>query len=73
LKVLKLTNNWIRTISSAISNGKPVLIEHIDETLDPGLETVLSKAYYEVEGRTFIRFGDKDILYEKDFRIYLTT
>ena len=60
-------------MSLAISNGYPVLIEDTNETLDPGLETVLSKAFYEVEGSTMIRFADNDIFYNKDFRVYLTT
>ena len=68
-----MTGNWIRTLTNSIPNGSPVLIEGIDETLDPGLESILSKGFYEVEGRIMIRFADNDIIYHKDFRLYMTT
>ena len=48
LKIIKLQGNWIRTITNAISNGQSVLIEDVDETLDPGLDNILAKAFYEV-------------------------
>lgn len=57
----------------AIPNGYPVIIEDVNETLDPILDSVLGKAIYDCEGRTLIRFADKEIDYHKDFRIFLTT
>lgn len=57
----------------AIPNGYPVIIEDVNETLDPILDSVLAKATYDCEGRTLIRFADKEIDYHKDFRIYMTT
>ena len=73
LKILTITGNWIRILANAIPNGSPVLIEDLDETLDIGLESILGKAFYDVDGRTMIRFGDAIILYHKDFRVYFTT
>lgn len=57
----------------AIPNGFPVLIENVDETIDPILDTVLSKSFYKSDNRTLIKFSDKDIDYSKDFRLYLST
>lgn len=47
---LKFQGNWIRDLSKAISNGLTVLIEEVNEVIDPGLDTLLIKAFYEVEG-----------------------
>lgn len=58
LTVLKLSGNWIRNLASIIQNGYACLIEDVDETLDPGLDSILAKAVYESEGRLLIRFGE---------------
>lgn len=57
----------------AIPNGYPVIIEDVDETIDPVLDTILSKNVYDADGRTLVKFADKEVDYHKDFRIYLTT
>ena len=43
-------------MEKAVRNGYPVIIEDVDETIDPALETILSKDYYEQDGRTLINF-----------------
>lgn len=50
-----------------------MLIEDVDDTLDPAIDTLLSKAYYEADGRLLIKLGDKEIGYHKQFSLYLTT
>jgi len=32
-----------------------VLIEDVDDSLDPDIDTVLAKAYYEADGRLLIK------------------
>jgi dynein heavy chain len=55
-------------------NSYPVLIEDIDETLDPSIEPILAKNYYEEEGRKLMKiFGDKIMDYHNEFRLYMTT
>jgi len=45
LVVTKLSNDkFLKMIESAIRLGQPVLLENIDETLDPSLEPILSKS-----------------------------
>ena len=74
LQVVKFSNpKFLSTMGFSVTNGYPILIEDVGETLDPGIEQILSKNYYDAEGRTLIKFGDKDIDYHKDFRLYMTT
>ncbi|KAK9823491.1 hypothetical protein WJX72_003121 [[Myrmecia] bisecta] len=74
LRIVKLTNaNFLRTLENSIRIGNPVLIEDVEETLDPALEPVLLKQVYKQAGRTLIRLGDTDIDYEPNFRLYITS
>ena len=44
LKVIKLSDpNYLRTLENAIRIGTPVLLEEVEETLDPSLEPILLK------------------------------
>lgn len=58
----------------AVANGFSVLIEDVDETLDPAIDTILGKDFYESpDGRTLIKFADKEIDYDQRFNLYLMT
>ena len=50
-----------------------MFIEDVDETLDPSIDTILSRAIYESEGRHLVRFADSDLDYDYRFRLYLAT
>uniref|UniRef100_A0AAY4DWD2 AAA+ ATPase domain-containing protein n=1 Tax=Denticeps clupeoides TaxID=299321 RepID=A0AAY4DWD2_9TELE len=74
LKVIKLTDTgFLRTLENAIRLGTPVLLEELQETLDPALEPILLKQTFVSGGRTLIRLGDSDVDYDKNFRFYMTT
>ncbi|CAI8029533.1 Dynein heavy chain 6, axonemal [Geodia barretti] len=74
LKVIKLTDpNFLRTLENAIRIGTPVLLEEVEETLDPSLEPVLLKQTFMQGGRLLIRLGDSDIDYDKNFKFYMTS
>ena len=45
----------------------------MEESLDPSIETILAKQTKEVDGRILIKFGDSDIDYDKDFKLFITT
>lgn len=69
-----MTNpNMLRTLETCIRNGVPMLIEDIEEFIDPSLDPVLQKATYVNAGRLLIHLGDQDIDYDPNFRFYLTT
>ena len=74
LKVIKLTDgNYLRTLENAIRMGTPVLLEEVEEALDPSLEPILLKQVFTKGGRLLIRLGDTDVDYDKNFRFYMTS
>lgn len=60
-------------MEAALVNGYTVLIEDIHQEIDPGLDSVLTKAIYKDEGVEKINFGDKPLIYDKNFKLYITT
>ena len=57
----------------ALTNGFPVLIEDVGETVDPMLDSVLCKQFIEQNGQKIIKFANKDLLYNEEFALYMTT
>lgn len=74
LKIIDLQqHDYLRTLENAIQFGTPVLLQNIQESLDPSLSPVLNKAFVKQGGRFIIRLGDKEIEWSTDFRFYITT
>jgi dynein heavy chain len=74
VQVIKLTEStYLRTLENCIRVGNPVLLENIEEALDPALEPVLGRQVFKKSGRLLIRLGDTDVDYSPDFRFYITT
>ena len=73
--VRKPQNSTQKKFEYAIQNGQTVLYEEVGETLDPGLDTVLTKAVYEHDGVKKINFGSKaeGLIYDDNFRLLITT
>lgn len=61
LRIVKLTDgNFMRILESAIRLGKPVLLEEVEETLDPALGPVLLK-------QTFMQVTGDDKVNDSSF------
>lgn len=74
LLVTKMSNqNILRVVEQAVRNGKPLLVEDVQETLIPALQPVLSQATFTQGGRLLIRLGDSNVDYDEHFRLYLTS
>jgi dynein heavy chain len=74
LKVIQITNpKMLVFLEGCIRTGAPLLIENIQEALDPALEPVLLKATFDNGGRLQIKLGDNEVDYDKNFRFYITT
>ncbi|EDV29505.1 uncharacterized protein TRIADDRAFT_51924 [Trichoplax adhaerens] len=74
LKLVKSTDvNYMRTLENAIRVGEPVLLEGIDDTLDPSLRPILLKHLENRGGQAVIQIGDTELAYNSNFRLYLTT
>lgn len=74
LIVTKMTDpHIVRILENAITQGFPVLIEEVEETIDPSLNPVLARSFFIQGGRTMMRYGDNDIEYDVNFKLYMTT
>lgn len=60
-------------MEDAISLGLPIIIEDIDEELDPSLDNVLEKNHIKIGLSYKVKFGDKEIDIHENLRIYITT
>ena len=74
LQTIKLSEkDFLRTLENAIRYGAPVLLENVEEDLDPSLEPVLLKQTFKRAGQTLLHLGDSDIPYSDNFRFFITT
>ena len=75
LKSIKLTetDTYARVVDTALRLGHVLLLEDIGEEIDPSLDTVLCKAVFENDRMLLINFGDKDVPYNENFRLFITT
>ncbi|KAL6609170.1 dynein heavy chain and region D6 of dynein motor-domain-containing protein [Neocallimastix sp. 'constans'] len=74
LEIIKLSDReFLRSLENAIRFGKPVLLENVDEVLDPALEPILAKKIYKQGGNSVIKLGDNVLQYHNDFRFYITS
>lgn len=74
LQIIKLSNpKFLQFIESGIRMGLPVLLENIEEQLDPSLEPVLQRNIFKQGGQKMIRLGDATIPYNDDFKFIITT
>ncbi|KAF5404064.1 Dynein heavy chain axonemal [Paragonimus heterotremus] len=72
LRVIRLgQKGYLDRIEQAISAGDTVLLESIEETVDPVLDPLLGRMTIK-KGRA-IRLGDKEVEYSPDFRLILQT
>ncbi|XP_069015317.1 dynein axonemal heavy chain 2 [Embiotoca jacksoni] len=64
---------YLRVLESAIQYGDPVLMQNVQEELDPSLNPILNKSLTRIGGRLLLKLGDKEIEYSPEFRFYITT
>ena len=65
--------NLLRALENCIRLGKPLLIEDLQEQLEPALEPVLQKAVFKNGNRLLIHLGDSDVDYDVNFKLYMTS
>ncbi|CBZ28360.1 dynein heavy chain, point mutation [Leishmania mexicana MHOM/GT/2001/U1103] len=64
--------DYLRTIRQAIMDGHPVLLENVEETLDPMLENLLLKRITK-EGSMWVMHLGEAVEWNEKFRFYITT
>ena len=74
LLVIKLSDpKFLVILENGIRLGQPVLLENIDEALDPAIEPVLTKSISKQGGQWVLRLGDHDVPYSADFKLFICT
>ena len=75
LKVVKLsqTDTYPKIVDTALRLGQIVLVEDVQEEIDPALDNILQKAIFDNNGLPTIHFGGKDITYDDQFKFFMTS
>ncbi len=71
--VLKPTDQYSRVFETALTLGRPVLLENMGLEVDPMLDPLLAKAFYKKGSLAMLRWGNAELEYNKDFKFYMTT
>ena len=67
------SKNYINTLERAIEHGTPVLLENLDENIDPILTPVIARMTSKKAGRKYLKFGGKELSFNEDFRLFMQT
>jgi dynein heavy chain len=74
LRVTSLSDKHYRNIlEDCLSNGKPMIVENIEEDLDPLLDPVLEKRYIRKGRNITLALADKEIDFDEKFNLFFTT
>nr|XP_046242172.1 dynein axonemal heavy chain 2 isoform X2 [Scatophagus argus] len=65
--------DYLQVLEIAIQFGNPVLLQNVQEELEPSLNPVLNKSLTRIGGRLLLKLGDKEVEYSPEFRFYITT
>ncbi|XP_060774018.1 dynein axonemal heavy chain 11 [Neoarius graeffei] len=62
---------YVDVIEQAVVTGEPVLIENLEETIDPIIDPLLGR--HTIKKGRYIKVGDKECLFHPKFRLILHT
>merc|ERR1719181_959774 len=74
LVVVQLTTpKYLDQVEQCMTNGTPIMIENMGDTIDAVLEPVLSRSTIKKGRSLVIKLGDKEVDYNTDFQLYMQT
>jgi dynein heavy chain len=74
LKILNFNDHdFLKFLDMAIKYGSPILFQDVDDYIDPVVDNVIQKNIKNISGRVFVILGDKEVDYDPNFRMYMTT
>ncbi|XP_058258889.1 dynein axonemal heavy chain 11 isoform X1 [Hemibagrus wyckioides] len=62
---------YVDVIEQAVVTGEPVLIENLEETIDPIIDPLLGR--HTIKKGRYIKVGDKECMFHPEFRLILHT
>ncbi|KAI9188096.1 hypothetical protein H9P43_002487 [Blastocladiella emersonii ATCC 22665] len=65
--------DFLKQLEMAITYGFPFLFEDVDEYIDPVIDNVLDRNIKVAGSRRFIVLGDKEVDFDPNFRLYMTS
>ncbi|KAG5316447.1 DYH8 protein, partial [Acromyrmex insinuator] len=74
LQITWFTHKYFKNhLEDSISIGRPLLIQDVEEEIDPVLDNLLEKNFIKIGSSYRVKLGDKEVDVSKDFRLYITT
>eukprot|EP00878_Enallax_costatus_P012531 GHUV01013087.1.p1 GENE.GHUV01013087.1~~GHUV01013087.1.p1 ORF type:complete len:2750 (+),score=1040.15 GHUV01013087.1:633-8882(+) len=74
LQVIRMgADNMTVVMERAIEAGHSVLIENMGESIDAVLNPVITRSTFKKGRNMYVKIGDKDVEYNKNFRLFLHT
>ena len=67
------SKNYINKIERCLDDGTPVLLENLDDSIDPIVMPIVARNTFKRAGKKYMKFGGKDILLNDSFKLYLQT
>ncbi|KAL7749213.1 hypothetical protein RI367_005365 [Sorochytrium milnesiophthora] len=65
--------DFLKHLEMAVTYGIPFLFEDVDEYIDPVIDNVLERNIKAAGSRRFIVLGDKEVDFDPNFRLYMTS
>lgn len=69
------TDNWLRSVTDCVYNGKPLLIEDVHEHIDPSIDSILlHQEFLDEDGTWKIKLDKEEPYpYGEGFKLFMTT
>lgn len=67
------SKNYLFEIEKAIENGTPILLENMEESIDPILFPIIARNTFKRLGKKYLKFCGKDLLLSDKFKLYMQT
>jgi dynein heavy chain len=65
---------FLREVTAGVKNGKPVLVQDVEEYIDPAIDPILLKQQFSTDGgMAEIRLGDATVDFDEHFNLFMTT